>query len=62
MTRYNCTELFGIIVGINIQCYFTFTDAIVTFSQSDYAFDEGVNQATVNIEIDRNLETTATVT
>ncbi|XP_028399458.1 uncharacterized protein LOC114522881 [Dendronephthya gigantea] len=36
--------------------------ANVTFSKASYTFNEDVNQTTVNIEIDRNLQTTATVT
>ena len=39
-----------------------FADAIVRFSQSSYTFDENGNPVSVDIEIDRDLETTATVT
>ena len=39
-----------------------FADAILRFSQSSYTFDENGNSSSVNIEIDRDLETTATVT
>lgn len=39
-----------------------FSVANVRFSQSTYTFEENVIVGTVTIEIDRNLETTASVT
>ena len=38
-----------------------FVAAIVRFLQPNYTFDENVNTAFVNIEIDGNLEINATV-